>query len=133
MTPLVDSIEPSGSHWLWTLQGVGALGLNLDAAFTERMEFDDERQIRFSHDPPNDKREMAGLEGVYDLAPAGEQATSLKVDLTLSVELPLPGLSKRAVESMLELMMRTTGQMFAANLYERLGLDPSHMEITELS
>jgi hypothetical protein len=29
-------------------------------------------------------------------------------------------------------MMRTTGRVFATNLYERLGLDPSAVDIREL-
>jgi carbon monoxide dehydrogenase subunit G len=131
LTPLVQSIEVAGSHWRWTLEAVAALGLNVDAVFTERMEFNEGRQIAFSHDPPAESNELAGLEGVYDLTPAGSDGTDLAVDLALSIDVPLPDLSRKAVEGVLQSMMRTMGRMFAANLYERLGLDPEAVEITE--
>ena len=133
LTPLVRSIEASGSNWRWALEGIGALGLQVDAVFTERMDFTEGRRIVFTHDPPPGSRELAGLEGVYDLTPVGSDGTDLRVDLTLSVELPLPGLSRPAVEGVLQSLMRTTGRMFAANLYERLGLDPSTVTITEVA
>lgn len=131
LTPLVQSIEASGSHWTWTLNGIAALGLSVDAEFTERMEFTEGRQIVFSHDPPADANELAGLEGVYDLTPVDEGTTHLAVDLSLSIDVPLPGLSRRAVEGVLQSMMQATGKRFAANLYEYLGLDPSTVNITE--
>lgn len=131
LTPLVRSIEASGSHWRWTLDGIAALGLSVDAVFTERMEFTEGRRIVFSHDPPGTGQELAGLEGVYDLTPIDGAATDLAIDLMLSIDLPLPGLSRKAVESAMRSMMRTTGRMFASNLYEALGLDPSKIRITE--
>lgn len=131
LTPLVRSIEASGSHWTWTLEGIGSLGLNVDAVFTERMEFTEGRQIIFSHDPPAGTIEIAGLEGVYDLSTLSDDRTHLAVDLALSIDLPLPELSRKAVDGVLQSMMRATGRMFASNLYEHLGLDPSTVEITE--
>jgi carbon monoxide dehydrogenase subunit G len=132
LTPLVRSIEASGTHWRWTLEGIGALGVNVDAVITERMVFTEGRRIAFSHDPPSERREVAGLEGVYDLTPRSGDETDLEVDLTLSLDVPLPGVSRQAVESLLQSMMRTTGEMFASNLYERLELDPSTVSITEV-
>lgn len=131
MTPLVTSIEANGTHWTWTLDGIAALGLSVDAVFTERMEFTEGRQIVFSHDPPAETHELAGLEGVYDLTPVGHDATHLAVDLALSIDVPLPGFAGSAVEGVLRSMMRATGRVFATNLYERLGLDPSTVDITE--
>ena len=46
LTPLVQSIEASGSRWQWTLNGIQMLGPKLDPSFTERMEFTEGRQIR---------------------------------------------------------------------------------------
>lgn len=133
LTPLVRSIEASGANWRWTLNGIEGLGLKVEAVFTERMEFLDERQIRFSHVPPAGERERAGVAGVYDLAPVDPQATELRVDLTLSVDLPLPRLSRFTVEAIVASTMRVTGQMFAANLYEHFGLDPAAASITEIA
>jgi carbon monoxide dehydrogenase subunit G len=132
LTPLVRSIEATGSQWEWALNGIEALGLKVEAVFTERMEFIDQRQIIFTHDPPIGSRERAGVEGVYDLTSNGRKATDLQVDLTLSVDLPLPGLSRHAVEPVLLSTMRATGQRFASNLYEQLGLDPATASVTEV-
>ena len=132
LTPLVRSIEATGSQWEWALNGIEALGLKVEAVFTERMEFIDQRQIIFTHDPPIGSRERAGVEGVYDLTSNGRKATNLQVDLTLLVDLPLPGLSRHAVERVLLSTMRATGQRFASNLYEQLGLDPATVSVTEV-
>jgi carbon monoxide dehydrogenase subunit G len=133
LTPLVRSIESSGEHWLWTLNGIEGLGLKVEAAFTERMEFIDQRQIIFAHEPRDGAHERAAVEGIYDLVPNGAAITELKVDLTLSVDLPLPRLSRIAVERIMHTTMRATGQRFASNLYVRLGLDPDDVAITELA
>lgn len=132
LTPLVRSIESTGTQWTWTLNGIDGLGLSVEAVFTERMDFTEPTQIVFSHDPPEGVRERAAVEGVYDLAPAGKKATELRVDLELLVDLPLPRLSRHAVEPLIHSTMRVTGQRFATNLYEHLGLDPSTATITEL-
>ena len=133
LTPLVRTIEATDTHWEWALNGIEALGLKVEAVFTERMEFVDQRQITFVHDPPSGSRERAGVEGVYNLTSAGPEATDLQIDLTLSVDLPLPGLSRHAVEFVLLSTMRTTGQRFASNLYVQLGLDPSTVSVTEIA
>lgn len=132
LTPLVRSIEASGSQWLWTLKGIEALGTKIEAAFTETMTFTDQRQIIFAHDPPPGKREHAAVDGTYNLTDAGPDATDLEIDLKLSVDLPLPRLSRFAVEKVIQSTMRLTGEHFATNLYERLGLDPATAKIEEL-
>lgn len=132
LTPLVRSIEATGSQWTWTLNGIDGLGLSVEAVFTERMDFTERTQIVFTHDPPAGTRERAAVEGVYDLAPAGKNATDLRVDLELMVDLPLPRLSRHAVEPLIHSTMRLTGQRFATNLYEHLGLDPANATITEV-
>lgn len=133
LTPLVRSIEASGPTWTWTLNGIEGLGLKVEPVFTERMEFTEGRQIVFAHDPPAGVTERAAVEGTYDLEPEGDQATGLQVDLVLSVELPLPGLARPAVERVMHSTMRITGKRFASNLYEELGLDPAQVTITELA
>lgn len=137
MTPLVRSIEASGDHWEWTLHGIEALGLKVEATFTERMEFSaspdfsDGARIVFSHEPPDGERERAAVEGIYDLSAPDAETTELKVDLTLRADLPLPRISRSAVERIMLTSMRATGERFAVNLYERLDLDPSTIDITE--
>lgn len=131
LTPLVRSIEASGSQWLWTLNGIEALGIKIEAAFTESMKFVDGRQIVFEHDPPPGEKEHAAVDGVYDITPNDDHSTDLQVDLTLSVELPVPRLARPAVERVIKSTMRITGRQFATNLYERLGLDPATATIVE--
>ena len=132
LTPLVRSIDASGNQWVWRLNGLEALGVSIEAVFTERMRFTDGRQIVFTHEPPGDKHERAGVEGIYDLTPANQDATDLRIDLTLAVELPLPRLAAPAVDRAIRSTMHATGHRFAHNLYERLGLDPSTATITHL-
>lgn len=132
LTPLIRSIEASGSKWLWKLNGVEALGMKVEAAFTERMDFIDKSRIVFTHDPPAGAKELAGVDGVYDVTPAGGEETGLRIDLTLSVELPVPRLAAPAVERVLTSTMRITGRQFASNLYRRLDLDPSTAQVNEL-
>lgn len=131
LTPLVQSIEAEGDRWRWTLDGVDGLGVSIEAVFTERMEFTEMTQIVFTHDPPPAARERAAVEGVYDFEPNEDGTTNLRVDLTLSVDLPLPRLSRLAVERTMGAAMRLTGQRFATNLYEELGLDPTTVTIRE--
>ncbi|MFT4990823.1 MAG: carbon monoxide dehydrogenase subunit G [Acidimicrobiales bacterium] len=133
LTPLVKSIEASGSQWLWTLNGIEALGFKIEADFTESMQFTNGTQIVFSHNPPPGKKEYAAVDGIYDVTPAGPERTELQVDLTLSVDLPVPRMLRPAVERVIASTMRVTGRQFASNLYERLGLDPATAEINELS
>jgi len=134
LTPLVRSIEASGPQWLWTLNGIEALGVSIAPTFTETMRFVDGRRIVFEHDPPPGTKEQAAVDGVYDITPtpgATRESTDLEIDLTLSVELPLPRLARPAVEQVIKSTMRLTGRQFASNLYERLGLDPATATIDE--
>ena len=92
LTPMIRSIDRRDSVWVWHLHGIEALGVRLEAVFTERMTFVEQEQIVFTHDPPAGTRERAAVEGVYDLTATTATETRLKVDLTLKVELPLPRL-----------------------------------------
>ncbi|MBT8240106.1 MAG: SRPBCC family protein, partial [Acidimicrobiia bacterium] len=133
LTPLVRSIEASGSVWTWTLNGIEGLGLRVEPVFTERMRFTEGRQIVFTHDPPKGVNERAAVEGTYDLTPEGDRSTGLSIDLVLSVDLPLPGLARPAVERVMYSSMQLTGKRYASNLYEELDLDPADVTITEVA
>ncbi|HEX3088524.1 MAG TPA: SRPBCC family protein [Ilumatobacteraceae bacterium] len=131
LTPLVRSIVVEGDLWRWQLSGIEALGVSVAPAFTERMEFLEPNLIRFNHETANDERERAGADGTYELTPRGDK-TDLKVDIALTVELPLPRLSAGAVERVMKATMQRTGKRFAVNLYHRLGLDPATIVIKQL-
>ncbi len=124
MTPLIDSISVDGDHWCWKLGGISALGVEVAPAFTEKMTFTPEREIRFEHDPVGGP-ERAGAAGVYTLSDNDDGSTHLEIDITLHVELPLPKLSRRAVQRIMQASMERTGDAFARRLYAHLGVDPT--------
>jgi carbon monoxide dehydrogenase subunit G len=124
LTPLLDGITMDGEHWCWQLGGIRSLGVEVAPSFTERMVFEPPSRIAFHHDPPPGAAERAGAEGVYDLIERSAEATQLSIDISLHVELPLPAMSRRAVERVMHSTMARTGEVFAQRLYRRLGIDP---------
>ncbi len=131
MTPLLRNISVDGDHWCWQLSCFSALGVEIAPSFTERMTFDPEETIRFEHDPPAGANERAGATGVYTLDHNDDDgSTHLEIDITLHVELPLPRLSRRAVERIMSASMVRTGDVFAERLYQRLGVDPARASQT---
>lgn len=125
MTPLLRGITVDGDRWCWQMAGIRALGVEVAPSFTERMRFDAPGRIEFRHEPPAGAVERAGADGVYELTELGPDRTHLSIDLTLSVELPLPKLSRRAVERVMTSTMARTGDVFAQRLAHRLGVDPA--------
>ncbi|HQV59027.1 MAG TPA: hypothetical protein PKV27_13500 [Ilumatobacteraceae bacterium] len=132
LTPLVKAITVDGDDWRWQLAGIDGFGISVTPTFTERMTFEPMKKISFTHAPPHGEKERAGAEGTYVLTRLGPESTRLKVDLTLSVELPLPRFSAGAVERVIAATMERTGRKFASNLYEHLGLDPNTVHIEQL-
>ena len=125
LTPLLRAIDVDGPTWVWHLRGISALGVSVEPSFTEHMDFDEARSIRFEHRPPAGATERAGAHGRYELEDRGDGHTRLFVDISLCVDLPLPRLSRRAVEKVMATTMQRTGDRFGQNLYRRLGIDPS--------
>lgn len=121
LTPLLTGIDADGDVWRWHLTSISALGVGIAPVFTEQMTFTPTRRIAFVHRPPAGVREYTGVEGHYELEPA-EHGTHLSVELTMSVELPLPRLSAPAVERVMRVTMARTGDRFSANLLRHLGL-----------
>jgi carbon monoxide dehydrogenase subunit G len=124
MTPLVSDITVDGERWCWQLAGISALGVEVAPAFTERMTFVEPERIEFEHDPA-EEGERAGARGVYALVEDGPERTRLEIDITIHVLLPLPRVSRRAVERIMRASMQRTGDVFAERLYEHLGIDPA--------
>lgn len=131
LTPLLEGIRVDGDHWCWKLGGIRALGVEVAPSFTERMIFEEPARITFRHDPPAGAVERAGAEGVYDLIAPSDDATQLSIDISLHVELPLPTLSRRAVERVMSSTMDRTGEVFGQRLYRRLGIDPDTVVIDQ--
>ncbi|HEV7721725.1 MAG TPA: SRPBCC family protein [Iamia sp.] len=128
LTPLVKAITADGDRWCWQLAGISALGASVAPSFTERMTFTPHERIVFAHDPPPGSNEKAGVEGEYTITSLPAGGTHLAIDLTMWVDLPLPKLSRRAVERIMAESMQRTGDRFAANLYAHLGIDPATVE-----
>lgn len=126
-TPLIKAITANGDVWCWQLTGISALGVKVAPSFTERMSFVEGERIEFRHDPPEGAVEKAGANGVYTLSDLGAGLTRLSIDITVWVDLPLPGLSRRAVERVMAESMDRTGDRFAHNLYAHLHIDPDQV------
>lgn len=129
LTPLIRDITADGDTWRWQLSGISALGVSVAPSFTERMVFTPVERIEYHHEPPAGTTEKAGAEGVYTLSELDGDRTRLFIDLTMWVDLPLPKLSRRAVERVMAESMQRAGDRFAENLYRHLDIDPSAVEI----
>jgi carbon monoxide dehydrogenase subunit G len=120
LTPLLRSITADGDTWCWQMMRIAALGVSISPSFTEKMTFDDGHRIAYSHQPPHGARERAGAEGVYALSDV-DGGTRLDIELTLSIELPLPKAAAPAVQRVMRSTMNRTGDKFSANLLRHLG------------
>lgn len=121
LTPLVRAIEADGNTWVWSLAGIKGLGMEVAPTFTETMDFTPQERIDYAHTPPTGTNEWAGADGWYLLEdhPTG---TTVSISITLHVDLPLPRLSTRAVEGVMNQAMIRTGDAFARNLDRELGI-----------
>ena len=121
LTPLLRAITADGDTWRWEMVRIAALGVSIEPFFTEAMRFTPESRIDFHHAPPAGTRERTGAEGWYRLEPHGE-GTTLSIELTYSVDLPLPRASGPAVRGVMKAMMDRTGDRFSKNLQQHLGV-----------
>jgi carbon monoxide dehydrogenase subunit G len=121
-TPFLKDIRGEGEHWLWEMAGVNVLGLKVAPTFTERMVFTEPERIEFHHDPPAGTTEKAGVEGWYALTPT-DDGTRLVTDLQITLDLPLPKASGRAVRAAMRKVIDTMGDRFSQRLLEHLGVE----------
>lgn len=117
MTPMVSGIVADGDLWRWSLRRIPVLGTHHDLDFTERMELSPLDWITFSHDPQGPER--AGVDGRYDLAEA-PGGTALAIDLAITVDLPLPRLSRPLVQTAMHGVLEVMGAGFARALDRHL-------------
>ena len=123
-TPFLKRITEDGEHWRWEMSGIDVLGIKVAPAFTEKMTFSEPDRIEFRHDPPAGTKEKAGVEGWYELTPVPEEdggGTSLVTELEITLDLPLPKASGRAVRAAIRKVIDTMGDRFSANLLKHLG------------
>ncbi|WP_151083936.1 SRPBCC family protein [Nocardioides cynanchi] len=119
LTPYLREIEAEGDRWVWHLSKVPVLGIAIAPSFTELMSFEKPTQITFTHDPER-AGERAGVDGTYRLRPSGS-GTDLAIDLSITVELPFPGLARPAVQTAMRGVVAAMGSRFSANLLRHLG------------
>ena len=121
LTPLVASIDVDDQErWIWCLQRVPVPGRRLDLTMTEEMTFTPQARIEFTH-PPLGDGVKAGAQGHYALEPLGDRATRLGIELTVTAQLPLPGVARRAVEAAMHQVLTQMGNRFAQNMQRELG------------
>ena len=123
LTPFLSRVTARGGHWVWEMTKVPVLGKSFSFTFTERMTFDEPRRMEFSHDPAaGTGPESAGVEGWYDLSPAGG-GTRLETRMEISVDLPFPKIARSGVQTGMKGVVGAMGQRFAQNLLRELGAD----------
>jgi carbon monoxide dehydrogenase subunit G len=120
LTPLLRSISTDGDTWCWSMMRISALGVSVAPSFTEQMAFDEPDRITYTHQPARGSRERAGAEGSYELTEIAG-GTHLTIELTLTVDLPLPKAAAPAVQRVMRSIMDRTGERFAQNLLRHLG------------
>lgn len=119
LTPMVASITPTGDRWRWQLTRIPVLGTSFELAFTEQMSYDEPTRITFRHAPEGDER--AGTDGRYDLGEAdGGDATDLRIELKVTVDLPFPGLARPAVQAAMHGVLTAMGAGFARSIEKEL-------------
>lgn len=119
LTPLLRRIDADGDRWRWHLVRLKVLGVGIAPVFTERMVFDAQQRIDFTHEPPGGVTEWAGARGHYELSDA-EDGTRLSIALTVDMDLPLSRLASPVVTRTMQATMAATGERFSANLLRHL-------------
>jgi len=119
LTPYLHRIDVDGDRWTWNMAKVPILGKSIGTTFTEVMTFEEPHRIEYTHDESRTE-ENAGVEGVYVLEEAGS-GCRVSIDLGVSVDLPFPKATRRAVEGTMRGVMAAMGRRFAHNLLKHLG------------
>ena len=119
LTPYLHRIDVDGDRWTWNVAKVPVLGKSIGTTFTEVMTFEEPERIEYTHDTSR-KDENAGVEGVYLLEEDGS-GCRVSIDLGVSMDLPFPKATRRAVEGTISGVMAAMGRRFAHNLLKHLG------------
>jgi len=119
LTPMVHSITAEGDLWHWQLVRIPVLGQSVELGFTEAMTYEPKSRITFSHSPKG--KERAGTEGRYDLSDTnGKEATHLRIELEVTVELPFPRLAKPAIQATMQGVLAAMGSGFSRSIEKEL-------------
>ncbi len=115
----VDASQPGVDRWTWHLTRIPVLSATVQPTFTEVMTFEEPSHIGFAHDPSK-TTERTGVDGHYEVTPSGT-GTDVAIELEIWCDLPLPKLSRMAVESVMSGVVAVMGKRFAANMRRHLG------------
>ena len=119
LTPMVRSIRATGDLWRWQLARIPVLGQSFELAFTEQMSFDPHTRITFRHAPEGTER--AGTDGRYDLSDGvDDDTTHLRIELSVSVDLPFPRITRPAVQASMHGVLEVMGAGFARSIEKEL-------------
>jgi carbon monoxide dehydrogenase subunit G len=119
LTPYLKRIDVDGKRWTWNLTHIPVMSATVAPTFTEVMTFDEPTRITFEHDPERPD-ERTGVEGEYLLRPEGSR-THVAIDLEIWCDLPLPRVSRIAVETVMHGVVAAMGRRFASNMLRHLG------------
>lgn len=119
LTPYLHRIDVDGDRWTWNLTHIPVMSATVAPTFTEVMTFDEPTRITFAHDPGRPE-ERTGVEGEYLLRPEGS-GTHVAIDLEIWCDLPLPRISRIAVETVMHGVVAAMGRRFAHNMLRHLG------------
>jgi carbon monoxide dehydrogenase subunit G len=119
LTPYLHRIDVDGDRWTWHVAKVPVLGKSIGTTFTEVMTFEEPHRIKYSHDSSRTD-ENSAVEGEYVLEEAGS-GCHVSIDIGVSVDLPFPRATRRAVEAAMRGVMAAMGRRFAHNLLKHLG------------
>lgn len=118
LAPLVDRIAAEGARWRWHLTGINRLGMTAAPVFTTLVAVDG-TAMDFAPDPA--RQERAAARGRLEVVAAADGGTRVLLDLTATVELPLPALAERGVTRVMYTTLKAGGTRFADNLVAALG------------
>lgn len=122
LTPLVAVVTEEGDRWRWRLTGIKALGIQAAPVFTTVMDIG-RLHMRFT--PAPDTAERASAAGTLLVRPEEEDRAFIAIDLTATVDVPLPSQLDSPVRRVMFRAMRAGGERFAHNLLDSLG-NPWH-------
>ena len=120
-TPFVQRVHDLGDgRWRWHLGAIPYPGGRFSASFTERMSFDAQERIVFSHEPEDGTAERAGANGSYTLRPH-DRGTELSITVEISAVLPAPRRAGPLVTTAMDVVIGRMGDRFTQNLLAELG------------
>ena len=120
ITPLADDV------WWWEMGGIKHPGGTFAAGFTQRMTFDEPKEIAFHHDPGAHAgsspakgyraAELAGAEGVFRLTALKPHGVRVDLQMRIEATVPAPASGAPVVEAAMKAVLVHMRDRFTAAL-----------------